>query len=143
MEVAGSNPVRGMAEIEWVVAQKSDYNFYFQIHKCWCSSMWQSNRLVSDGLQVQLLSPAPECDRTVKAASESSILTVRVQISSIAPIMRMWCKGNTEVCQASDTSSNLVVRSRSPVAQWWSNCPTNRGLQVQILSGLLIHGSVA
>lgn len=54
--------------------------------------MWQSNRLVSDGLQVQLLSPAPE--------------------------MRLWCNGSIRVFQTHGTSSSLVDRFLSPVTQW-------------------------
>jgi len=52
-------------------------------------------------------------------------------------------RANIRVCQSLDTSSSLVIRSRSPVAQRWSICLTNRGLRVQILPGLPTCGSVA
>ena len=56
----------------------------------------QSNRLVSDGLQVQLLSPAPECDRGAAASTSgfhpedtSSSLVDRSEPAMVLPAIVM------------------------------------------------------
>ena len=91
----------------------------------------QSNCLVNSRLQVQLLSPAPECDRGAVASipgfqpgDTSSSLVFRSNFESC----ECGVRANTGVCQSPDASSTLAVRSRSPVAQRWSICLTNRGL---------------
>ena len=80
----------------------------------------QSNCLVNSRLQVQLLSPAPECECSAVASipgfqpgDTSSSLVFRSNLESC----ECGVRANTGVCQSPDASSNLAVRSRSLVTQ--------------------------
>jgi hypothetical protein len=80
----------------------------------------QSNCLVNSRLQVQLLSPAPECECGAVASipgfqpgDTSSSLVFRSNLESC----ECGVRANTGVCQSPDTSSTLVIRSHSPVTQ--------------------------
>ena len=90
------------------------------VTRCWCNSTGRAIADVCDGLQVQCLSPAPECECSVVAnipgfqpGDTSSNLVIRSKPSECATLsVRFSC---------------LVTRSRSLVAQLGERLSNMRG----------------
>lgn len=127
---------------------------------CPCGAIGRRIPLKPGLLQVRLLSGV---SRRLSYGALWGLISLHIPGSNPGSATKCWCSSmrqSNRRCLRSVALSTPVTSPRyefksrrplrSPVAQWWSNCPTNRGLQVllrrsklQILSGLPIYGSVA